>query len=38
MLCYNFDMDNLIIREAELKDAAGIAKVHVETWQSAYRG
>lgn len=31
-------MENLIVRKAELKDAAGIAKVHVETWQSAYKG
>lgn len=26
------------IRRAEVGDAAGIAKVHVETWQVAYRG
>lgn len=31
-------MENLIVRKAELKDAAGIAKVHVGTWQSAYKG
>ena len=31
-------MDSLIIREAQLKDAAGIAKVQVETWQTAYKG
>ena len=26
------------IRKAHQNDAAGMAKVHVETWQSAYRG
>jgi ribosomal protein S18 acetylase RimI-like enzyme len=26
------------IREATLADAAGIARVHVDTWRSAYRG
>jgi hypothetical protein len=26
------------IREASLPDAAGIARVHVDTWRSAYRG
>jgi len=31
-------MDSLIIREAQLKDAAGIAKVQVKTWQTAYKG
>lgn len=31
-------MNDFIIRQAELKDAQGIAKVHVETWQCAYRG
>jgi len=28
----------VLIREAKLKDAQGIATVHVETWQHAYRG
>jgi len=28
----------LEIREARLRDAAAIAKVHVDTWRSAYRG
>ncbi len=27
-----------IIRKAEVKDAQGVAKVHVGTWQSHYRG
>ncbi len=27
-----------LIRKAEFKDAPGVAKVHVETWQSHYRG
>jgi ribosomal protein S18 acetylase RimI-like enzyme len=31
-------MDNLSVRRAELKDANGIARVHVETWQCAYKG
>ncbi len=29
---------NFIIREAGIEDAAGIARVHVETWQAHYRG
>jgi ribosomal protein S18 acetylase RimI-like enzyme len=29
---------DLIVRKAQLKDAAGIAKVQVEAWQSAYKG
>lgn len=28
----------VLIRPAELNDAPAIAKVHVETWQSAYKG
>jgi len=28
----------MIVRKATLEDAAGIAKVHVETWKSSYRG
>jgi len=28
----------LIIRDAEPEDAADIARVHVDTWRSAYRG
>lgn len=28
----------MTIRDAELKDARQIAKVHVESWQAAYRG
>lgn len=35
--CYTPAM-TLTIRKAELKDAAQIAKMHVETWQIAYRG
>lgn len=27
-----------IIREATLSDACGIAKVHVDTWRTAYKG
>ncbi len=29
---------NYIIRKAEIKDAPGVAKVHVKTWQSHYKG
>ena len=29
---------SLVIRPARLADAAGIAAIHVETWQSAYAG
>jgi len=35
------EMDRLwtqMVRPAELDDAAGIARVHVATWRSAYRG
>ena len=28
----------MIIREARIEDAAGIAKVHVDTWRTTYRG
>lgn len=28
----------MIIRKATLNDAAGIAKVHVDSWRSTYRG
>jgi ribosomal protein S18 acetylase RimI-like enzyme len=31
-------MDNLQIRHAEVNDALQIAKIHVSTWQFAYRG
>ena len=31
-------MDDLRIREANVSDAEGIAKVHVYTWQNAYLG
>lgn len=31
-------MSEVSIRPAELKDAPGIAKVHVRTWQCAYKG
>ena len=31
-------MDTIEVRPAEKKDASGIAKVHIETWQFAYRG
>lgn len=31
-------MDEVKIRSAEKRDATGIAKVHVGTWQCAYRG
>jgi ribosomal protein S18 acetylase RimI-like enzyme len=31
-------MDAIEIRPAEKKDASGIAKVHIETWQYAYKG
>ena len=27
-----------VIRQAEVKDASGIAKIHVRTWQCVYRG
>ena len=29
---------NTIIRRAKIRDAAGIARVHVESWQAAYKG
>jgi hypothetical protein len=28
----------MIIRDAELRDARGIAEVHVRSWQTAYAG
>lgn len=28
----------MIIREATLKDAAGIAKVHIDSWRTTYKG
>jgi hypothetical protein len=28
----------MITRDAELRDAGGIAKVHVRSWQAAYAG
>jgi L-amino acid N-acyltransferase YncA len=31
-------MQTMMIREAVLKDAAGIANVHVESWKTTYRG
>src|SRR5580700_685673 len=31
-------MQRLEIREATIRDAAGIAKVHVDCWRSTYRG
>jgi len=31
-------MDAIKVRPAEKRDASGIAKVHIETWQHAYRG
>ena len=31
-------MGNEIIRPAKIEDAEGIAKVHIETWQYAYKG
>lgn len=31
-------MADFFVREATLKDAGQIAKIHVETWQHAYRG
>lgn len=31
-------MEKIIIREATVTDAEAIAKIHVETWQCAYRG
>lgn len=31
-------MKNLFVREAEVKDAHEIAKIHVKTWQCAYKG
>ena len=30
--------ENFIVRDALVADAAGIARVHVETWQAAYAG
>ena len=31
-------MDSAIVREAALGDARGIARVHVDAWQTTYRG
>lgn len=31
-------MEKTTVRPANFKDAPAIAKVHVEAWQSAYRG
>lgn len=31
-------MENLIIRDAEVKDAKEIASIHVKTWQHTYKG
>lgn len=31
-------MDTLVVREAKISDVNRIAKIHVETWQYAYRG
>lgn len=31
-------MNKVIIREAVFDDAAQIATVHIETWQTAYQG
>ena len=31
-------MNNIKVRKAELLDALDLAKIHVETWQCAYRG
>ena len=28
----------MIVRDAELRDARGIAEVHVRSWQAAYAG
>ncbi len=28
----------MIIRKAELKDISGIAKVHVDSWRTTYKG
>jgi ribosomal protein S18 acetylase RimI-like enzyme len=32
------ELNNFTIRKAEPEDAPGIAKVHVKTWQCAYKG
>lgn len=31
-------MDEMLIRKAQLEDAAGIAKVHVDSWRTTYKG
>ncbi len=31
-------MAKMVIRKAELKDIAGIAKVHVDSWRTTYKG
>ena len=31
-------MSNFTIRDAKIEDTHGIAKIHVETWQHAYKG
>ena len=32
------EISDIIIRESTIEDAAGIAKVHVESWQTSYKG
>ncbi|GAA4160539.1 hypothetical protein GCM10022286_16670 [Gryllotalpicola daejeonensis] len=31
-------MSELVVRTATLEDAAGMARVHVRSWQETYRG
>ncbi len=31
-------VNNVIVREASLEDAPAIARVHVDTWRTTYRG
>lgn len=38
LACYTLCMLDFITRPAVLSDASGIARVHIKTWQCAYRG
>ena len=31
-------MESIVIRPAQMSDAPGIARVHVDAWRSTYRG
>src|SRR5688572_11272938 len=37
-ICTPMNNGSLVIREAALADAAGIAVVHIDSWRTTYRG